>query len=80
MTFSVVINDSEHSEDYLTLLQHEYMKPEDIKLMLHRQIIEEYEDGDKEYREEMHAIVVNYRELLRAIDAVVVDTYAKEIQ
>ena len=75
MAFSVVISDLNHVEDYLTILQHDgYMEDNDsIKLMLHRQIIEEYEDGNKEYREEMHAVVVNYKELLRAIEAVAVN-------
>lgn len=73
MTFSVVINDPEHQEDFLTVLQLEYMEPEEIKLMLQRQLIEEDENGVKEYYQEMQAIVVNYKELLRAIDAVAVN-------
>ena len=74
MTFSVVLSDTQHEEDFLTVLQFDYMEDGDeIKLMLTRQLCEEDPNGAKEPYQEMHAIVVNYRELLRAIDAVAVN-------
>ena len=54
MTFSVVLSDTQHEEDFLTVLQFGYMEDDDeIKLMLTRQLAEEDPEGAKEYYQEI---------------------------
>ncbi len=74
MTFSVTIGSTEDHEDYLDVFQLDYMENEDqIKLMITTTHEQDDPEGGAFAVTEGQAIVVNYRELLRAIDAVAVN-------
>ncbi len=73
MTFSVTIGSKEFDEDYLDVFRMDYMENDDeIKLMITTTREQDDPEGGSYTVDEGQAIVVNYKELLRAIEAVAI--------